>query len=79
MYLEPVEVNALDQIAEAVSLSRSEIMRDLVSFLTTRYAKLIPKRKKPTKDFYKPLNDIIGIASGGDPKAYQKIDTLYYR
>lgn len=79
MYLDPIHVNTIDEIAQLAGVSRSELVRDMVSLITTKYAKLIQPPRKVRKNIYKSLNDIIGITKLGDPKAYLKIDEIYYR
>lgn len=79
MYLDPIHVNTIDEIAQLAGVTRSEIVRDVMNLITTKYAKLILPPKKLKKNIYKPLNDIIGIAKLGDPKAYLKVDEIYYR
>lgn len=79
LYLDPVRVNAIDKIAELASVPRSEIVRDLLSLISQRYAKLIPDKKKKRKIDYHPFNKFIGKFKLGDPEAFLKIDEIYYR
>lgn len=79
MYLDPVNVNAIDRIAQWASVPRSQIVRDIVSVITQRYAKLIPKEKKVNKKFYHPFDKFIGKFTLTDPKAYLKVDEIYLR
>lgn len=79
MYLDPIHVNTIDKIAELVSIPRSQIVRDVLSVVTQRYAKLIPKEKKRKSSLYHPFNKYIGKFKLGDPKAYLKVDEIYYR
>lgn len=79
MYLDPIQVDTIDEIARLAKISRSEIVRDVVSLLTRKYAKLIKNPKKNKKNIYKAFDKIVGIAKLGDPKAYLKVDEIYYR
>lgn len=79
MYLDPVDINAIDKIAQLVSIPRSQIVRDLISLVSERYTKLIPKENKTTKGTSHPFDKFIGKFKLGDPKAYLKIDEIYLK
>lgn len=79
MYLEPVEMDAIDKIAELAAVPRSEIVRDIVSLMTHRYGKLITKNKQKRRTVRDPFAPFIGKYSLGDPEAYKQVDEIYYR
>lgn len=79
MYLDPVDINAIDKIAELASIPRSQIVRDLISLVSERYTKLIPKENKTTKRMRHPFDKFIGRFKLGDPKAYLKVDEIYLK
>jgi hypothetical protein len=79
MYLDPIHVDTIDEMAKLAGVPRSEIVRDVVSLITTKYAKLILKPKKMGKNIYAAFNKIIGIGKIGDPEAYLKVDEIYFR
>lgn len=79
MYLNPIDINAIDKIAELASITRSQIVRDLISLVSERYTKLIPKENRTTKRIHHPFDKFIGKFKLSDPKAYQKIDEIYLK
>lgn len=79
MYLDPVDINAIDKIAELASIPRSQIVRDLISLVSERYTKLIPKEKQIKNSITHPFDKFIGKYKLNDPKAYQKIDEIYLK
>lgn len=76
IYLDPKDVNILDQLAKLTSFSRSQIVRDVVSKMTREYGRLLEAvEKKRLKD--NPLLKMAGFAKGPTKNISQNIKEDY--
>lgn len=76
IYLDPKDVNILDELARLTSFSRSQIIRDVINKMAKEYEKLIAAaEKKRMKN--NPLLKMAGFAKGGDPGLSLRVDEIY--
>lgn len=78
MYLEPRSVAAMDDLSRALDISRSQIVRDVISRVMREYEKLLTaaasfrKRKNP-------ILQMAGCLKGLSPNLSQNVDEIYLK
>lgn len=76
IYLEPRDVNILDELARLTSFSRSQIIRDVIAKMAKEYEKVLEKQtKKNLKN--NPFLKMAGMAKGGSKNISKNIDEIY--
>lgn len=83
VYLNPHSVNILDEVTEISEFSRSQLIRELVDAVATRFASLLAVVKSPKKIDYSWWDDMEGAITIGDKKKTvnisENVDEIYYR
>lgn len=76
IYLDPKDVNILDDLARLTSFSRSQIIRDVITRMARMYEKLLEAqlRKRSKND---PILKMAGFAKGPTKNISQNIDEDY--
>lgn len=78
IYLDPKDVNVLDELAGLTTFSRSQIIRDVISEMAGKYDKLLEAHaKKSLKN--NPLLKMAGFAKGGNPGLSRRVDEIYLK
>lgn len=78
IYLDPKDVNILDELARLTSFSRSQIIRDVINKMAKEYEKLLEtNRKKSLKN--NPLLKMAGFAKGGKPGISRNANQIYLK
>lgn len=78
IYLNPKSVSVLDNMAEMSSLTRSEIIRDVIDLMAYKYAQLL-KAAQNTQVRNNPLLKMAGFAKGPSENISQKIKEIYLK
>lgn len=76
IYLNPKSVEILDNIAQKVNLTRSEIIRDVIDLMANKYAQLLNTTHN-TEIKNNPLLKMAGFAKGPNKNISQKIEEIY--
>lgn len=76
IYLDPKDVNILDELARLTNFSRSQIIRDVIDKMAKEYGRLLETvEKKRLKD--NPLLKMAGFAKGPTKNISQNINEDY--
>lgn len=78
MYLEPRSVAVVDDLARELDISRSQIVRDVVSRVMGEYKKLLTATA-PLRRANNPLLQMDGFAKGLPAQLSQNIDDIYLK
>lgn len=78
IYLDPKDVNVLDELARLTSFSRSQIIRDVIARMARMYEKLLEAqlRKRSKND---PILKMAGFAKGGKPGISRNVNQIYLK
>lgn len=78
IYLDPKDVNILDELARLTSFSRSQIIRDVITRMARQYEKLLEAqlRKRFKND---PILKMAGFAKGGKPGISRNANQIYLK
>lgn len=78
IYLNPENVNVLDELARLTNISRSKIIRDVIDKMAKEYEKILEKTaKKAFKN--NPLLKMAGMAKGGLKNIAENVDEIYLK
>lgn len=78
IYLDPREVAGLDRLAADLDLSRSQIIRDVVSRVMREFEKaIVINYKKKAKN--NPLLRMCGIGKSSTGNISMDVDSIYFR
>lgn len=78
IYLDPKDVNILDELARLTSFSRSQIIRDVINKMAGEYEKLLEANiKRSLKN--NPLLKMAGFAKGGKPGISRNANQIYLK
>ena len=78
IYLDPKDVNILDELARLTRFSRSQIIRDVINKMARQYEKLLEANtKRRLKD--NPLLKMAGFAKGPKRDISTNIDDIYLK
>lgn len=78
IYLDPKDVAGLDSLAHDLDISRSQIIRDVVSRVVREYEKILTRINRiRAKD--DPLLKMAGIIKSGKKNLSQDVDSIYFR
>lgn len=76
IYLNPGDIKIIDEVSTQLAVSRSHIIRDLVSRASREFAKILKAAKKiPLKDH--PLIKLIGAEKSRTGDVASNIDEIY--
>jgi len=76
IYLDPQDINILDELARLTSFSRSQIIRDIISRMAREYKKLLAASEaKRLKN--NPLLKMAGFAKGPNKDISHNVDEIY--
>lgn len=78
IYLDPKDVNVLDELANLTNFSRSQIIRDVIDKMAREYEKILEKRSKKTLK-NNPLLKMAGMAKGGLKNISENVDDIYLK
>ncbi len=78
IYLDPKDVNILDELARLTSFSRSQIIRDVINKMAREYEKLLEANIKRRLK-HNPLLKMAGFAKGGSPGLSKRVDEIYLK
>lgn len=78
MYLEPKSVVVIDDLSRALDISRSQIVRDVISRITLEYKKLLTAAA-PMRRVKNPLLQMAGFAKGLPSHLSQHVDDIYLK
>ena len=76
IYLEPESVEILDDLAEQMNISRSQIIRDVINKMAKEYEKLLIKSAK-NRLKNNPLLKMAGMAKGPNKDISKNIKEIY--
>lgn len=76
IYLEPKSVNTLDELSRSLGVSRSHVIRDVISRVAREYGKVLQASKKVSLKNH-PLLKMAGIIKGTKPGVAENIDEIY--
>lgn len=78
IYLDPKDVNILDELARLTSFSRSQIIRDVINKMAKQYEKLLEaKTKRSLKN--NPLLKMAGFAKGPNKDISHHVNDIYLK
>lgn len=78
LYLNPKDVNILDELAKLTSFSRSQIVRDVINKMAREYEKLLEANtKRSLKN--NPLLKMAGFAKGPDKDISHNVNDIYLK
>lgn len=78
IYLDPEDVNILDELARLTSFSRSQIIRDVINKMARQYEKLLEAdTKRSLKN--NPLLKMAGFAKGPVRDISHHINDIYLK
>lgn len=78
IYLDPQDINILDELARLTNFSRSQIIRDVISRMAKQYEELLENyHKKQMK--YNPLLKMGGFAKGPDKDISHNVNDIYLK
>lgn len=78
IYLDPKSVDVLDELAKLTDLSRSQIIRDVISKMAQEYKKVL-LATAPTREKNNPLLKMAGFAKGGKPGISRNVNQIYLK
>lgn len=78
IYLDPEDVNILDELARLTSFSRSQIIRDVISRMAKQYEKLLENHHKKQMK-YNPLLKMAGFAKGPHKDISHNVNDIYLK
>lgn len=82
IYLNPHSVNIIDELAEMSKLTRSQLLREAVDAVASRFSNLLAVFKPPKARNYSWLDKMTGsikIKGGETVNISENVDELYYR
>lgn len=78
IYLEPQSVSVLDEMAKLTNFSRSQIIRDVIDKMASKYEKIIESnRKKRLRN--NPLLKMAGFAKGPSRDISHHVNDIYLK
>lgn len=77
IYLDPKAVDTLDTLSRAMGVSRSHVIRDVISRIMREYEKVISSGKKTVSLKNHPLMKMAGIAKSPTGDVASGIDEIY--
>lgn len=78
IYLDPKDINVLDELAVLTSFSRSQIIRDVINKMAREYEKLLEANiKRSLKN--NPLLQMAGFAKGPIRDISHNINDIYLK
>ena len=78
IYLDPSSVDVLDELSRLTDLSRSKIIRDVISKMASEYRKLLAATEL-TRSKNNPLLKMAGFAKGGKPGISRNVNQIYLK
>ena len=78
IYLNPRDVNVLDELAKLTSFSRSQIIRDVINKMAREYEKLLEANTKRRLK-YNPLLKMAGFAKGPNRDISHHVNDIYLK
>lgn len=78
IYLDPKDVNILDELARLTSFSRSQIIRDVIDKMAREYRKLLEATEK-SRIKHNPLLKMAGFAKGPNKNISQNVNDIYLK
>ncbi|MBI4067081.1 ribbon-helix-helix protein, CopG family [Candidatus Gottesmanbacteria bacterium] len=78
IYLDPNDVNVFDRLSHKLDMSRSQIIRDVLSRVAREYKKLLTATYGP-KSKNNPLLKMAGIIKGTSKNLSEDVDSIYFR
>ena len=81
VYLNPSSVETLDEVADLIDITRSQLIREAIDAAATRIGSLLAGIKPPRSERYSWLNNLIGSVSVKGKKMVnlsEKVDEIYY-
>ncbi len=78
IYLNPKDVNVLDELARLTSFSRSQIIRDVIDKMAKEYRKLLQATEKRRMK-NNPLLKMAGFAKSGTPGLATRVNEIYLK
>lgn len=76
LYLNPQSVNVLDQLANQLDVSRSQIIRDVIDRMAIEYRKVLTGTSR-VRLKQNPLLKMAGFVKSPTVKVSQNIDEIY--
>lgn len=78
IYLDPKDVNVLDELARLTSFSRSQIIRDVIDKMAKEYRKLLEATEKRRMK-NNPLLKMAGFAKGPSRDISHNVNDIYLK
>ncbi len=78
MYLEPKSVDIIDDLSRELDISRSQIVRDVISRVMREYKKILTAAVT-IRRANNPLLKMAGFAKGLSPHLSQNVDDIYLK
>lgn len=76
LYLNPQSVNVLDQLADQLDITRSQIIRDVIDRMAIEYRKVLTSTAKAQLK-RNPLLKMAGLTKSPTGKVARNIDDIY--
>ncbi|MBI4064913.1 CopG family transcriptional regulator [Candidatus Gottesmanbacteria bacterium] len=78
VYLDPQSVQSTDELARSLDISRSQIIRDVVSRVILEYKKILSIRNYVSPD-QNPILKMIGMGQTSKKHVSKNVDEIYLR
>lgn len=78
IYLDPEDVSIFDRVSLKIEISRSQIIRDVISRTAREYEKVLSIVSSP-KSKRNPLIKMSGIIKGASKNLSEDVDSIYFR
>lgn len=78
IYLEPTDINVLDELAQLTNFSRSQIIRDVINKMAKEYKKLLEATEKRRMN-NNPLLKMAGFAKGPARDLAHNVNDIYFQ